>query len=423
MKNRASEYHLLCFLLTLVLFTSCQKKKSASETILPRKNYDVVKMANGALVQADVLSRESSNNALTTAPIPSAYSLKLIVDVAIPSPATTMEDLCMATPELATALPSLKEMLPQVSGKVSSKGEKKDTLFYTTLFENKIKVLERQLSHLGQLPSRESLYDCQTILSLTNQATKNRILLIQAIMNVNADGSDGDRNIPLEKLSATYQPQTNYRWPKASSRPNPNIPELQQELSQIEKSLSDEKITPEQKEKLQQQIFSIQATLQELERWSFLIGSADPFIVLPKFMLDKKNEGASIGDYAVVLYQGTLYPAIVGDIGPSSKIGEASLRICRAIDPRSSAEHRPLSSPHVSYFIFPGSAELPFKAPDYAHWSERCHELWKNIGGSEQILWHPWEKLEQPWPDPCSQEQVQLKLKVEVEAAKNISTQ
>ena len=106
-----------------------------------------------------------------------------------------------------------------------------------------------------------------------------------------------------------------------------------------------------------------------------------------------------IGDYAVVLYQGILYPAIVGDIGPASKIGEASLRICRAIDPQSSEMHRPLSAPHVSYIIFLGSAELPFRAPDYSHWSKRCHELWRNLGGSEKVTWHEWDSCEQPWPE------------------------
>lgn len=402
-------YHgVLYALLSIFLFTNCQKKKSAPELTLPRKAYEVIKMANGAIVNSHVASLEGTNNALTTAGLPDAYNLQLILNVAIPSPATTMKDLCAATPELSAALPKLEEMLQMLpkalAQEASAQEEKKASPFYATLFDNKIKALQHQLSHLGQLPSRESLYDCQTILSLTNKASNRRVLLVQAIMNVNADGSDGDRNIPLEKLSGTYQPQTNYRWPKVSARPNPNIAELEQQMVLTGKAFHDEKITPEQKAKLQQQMTSTQATLKELERWSFLIGSADPFIVLPKFMLEKKNNGASIGDYAVVLYQGILYPAIVGDIGPAAKIGEASLRLCRAIDARSGADHRPLSAPHVSYFIFPGSAELPFKAPDYAHWSEQCHELWKNLGGSDKLSWHEWNNLEQPWPESDSQE-------------------
>jgi hypothetical protein len=388
--------NLYCLFLALFLFASCYKKKNASEITLPRKNYDIVKMANGALVTAQVTPHlEEAKSDLITQSIPDAYSLKLTLDVAIPSPGTTLKDLCAATPEIATLLPTLKEMLPDGTQDV-----KKDTsFFYTRLFENKIKMLQYQLSHLGQLPSRESLYDCQTILPLTNVSTKSSALLVQAIMNVNADGSDGDRNIPLEKLSSTYQPQTNYRWPKITPRPNPNLTEIQEKLALVQTSLTDEKTTPEQKAPLELQAASLQSTLTELNRWSFLIGSADPFIVLPKFMLDKKKNGASIGDYAVVLYQGILCPAIVGDIGPASKIGEASLRICRAIDPQSSEMHRPLSAPHVSYIIFLGSAELPFRAPDYSHWSKRCHELWRNLGGSEKVTWHEWDSCEQPWPE------------------------
>lgn len=395
-KNRSSYHHLLALALTLLLITSCGKKKNQFETVLPRKNYEVIKMANGAIVTSQVVTHlEETNTDLTTVSIPNAYNLKLTLDVAIPLPATTMKDLCAATPELATALPSLKEMLPIVS----QSGEKKKYPFYTTLFENKIKTLQHQLAQLGQLPSRESLYDCQTILPLTNNLTKTRALLVQAIMNVNADGSDGDRNIPLEKLSSTYQAQTNYRWPKTTSRPNPNIAELREQLTHIKQSLHDEKIRPEEKIKFTQQLTSLQNTLRELERWSFLVGSADPFIVLPKFMLEPHQQGASIGDYAVIVYQGTLYPAIVGDIGPASKIGEASLRICRAIDPLSGSTHRPLDTPRVSYFIFLESAEMPFHPPDYIHLSERCHELWKNLGGSDQLTWHEWERYDQPWKE------------------------
>lgn len=380
------------------IFLGCPKKNHNEHTLtLPRGSYDLIKMANGATVQAHVESLENTNNALITAAIPDDYALDITLHFAIPTPATTPKDLSAATPELMTALPSLEKMLPEPL----PTGERKASSFYALLFSHKKKALEHQLLHLGQLPPRDSLYDCQTILALTNKETQNAALLVQAIMNVNADGSDGDRNIPLEKLSSCYQPQTNYRWPKATARSNPNVADLEKQMASWQSTLRNSTITAEQKNKLEQQLATAQTTLLELKRWSFLVGSADPFIVLPKFMLEKKESPselhASIGDYAVVLSQGTLYPAIVGDIGPPSKIGEASLRLCRAIDPGSGADHRPASSPHICYFIFPGTAELPFKAPDYGRWSDRCHELWKNIGGNTTLPWHEWEKIEQPW--------------------------
>ncbi|MBX9742818.1 MAG: glycoside hydrolase family 75 protein [Chthoniobacterales bacterium] len=383
----------LCALSIIFLFIGCQKKKNIHHTslTLPRGSYDVLKMANGATVEASVKVLQNTNSALTAASFPEAYALQLTLHLAIPTPATTMEELCAATPELPAALPALKSMLPEPS----ANQERKASPFYTILFNHKIKTLEAQLAHLGQLPSRDTLYDCQTILALTNKETQANALLVQAIMNVNADGSDGDRNIPLEKLSSCYQPQTNYRWPKASPHPNPNVTDIEAQVALWKQELLNPAITPEQKNKLEQQIAQAATTLEELKRWSFLIGSADPFIVLPKFMFDKKEHGLEIGDYAIVLYQGILYPAIVGDIGPSSKIGEASLRLCRAIDPRSGADHRPVSSPHVSYFLFPKSGEKPWKTPDYPHWRERCYELWKNLGGNTTFPWHEWTKIEQ----------------------------
>ena len=450
-------YAAISLLACISLFCGCQKKKRVVETTLPRGNYDLVKMANGAIVNAYVIPSEGTNTALLTATTANAYDLQLTLNVAIPAAAMTVKDLCAATPELTAAFPKLEEMLPEnlssqstaaansfvvpvlapsstsctlgystpltpvsssaaatlnagakIDPKNFSQEKNKASTFYTTLFENKIKALQHQLSHLGQLFPRESLYDCQTILTLTNKQNGHHALLVQAIMNVNADGSDGDRNIPLEKLSSTYQPQTNYRWPKISSHLNPNLPALEEQLRKLQEAATNTPRTLEQKNKIQDQIKSTEQMISELQRWSFLIGSADPFIVLPKFMLDPKNtESAAIGDYAVVLYQGILYPAIVGDIGPSSKIGEASLRLCRAIDPASGAERRPVSSPHVSYFIFSKSAELPMTAPNYAHWSERCHQLWNDLGGSSSLAWHEWTNLEQPWPEEKKSEPIE----------------
>ncbi len=386
----------LSLLLTSTLFTlGCHNKKHAAESSLPRDKYEVIKLANGAVVDTSVEASPSTNTTLSTIPINAAYHLQLTLHVAIPTPATKFSDLTAATPELAQALPNMEEMIPS-----SAQGEKEASPFFKKLFENKIKSLQHQLTFLGLLFPKESLYDCQTILTLKNKKSAARALLVQAIMNVNADGSDGDRNIPLEKLSLAYQPQTNYRWPKITSHPNPNLHETEDRLAQLKlTATANTALTLEQKNKLEEQIKIKEQTIAELQRWSFLIGSADPFIVLPKFMLDPKNEDSiMIGDYAVVLYQNKLYPAIVGDIGPSSKIGEASLRLCREIDPRSGADHRPVSAPHVSYFIFPKSAEMPMTAPNYSHWSERCHQLWNAIGGSPTMTWQEWHNLEQPWP-------------------------
>lgn len=389
MKKPLYKFLFLIASCTLML-SSCSKKKSKQSITLSRGKYDAVKMANGASLSSSIDHSEGSNNALLTATSPDSYQLKISLHVVTPKPATTLTDLSAATPEITKALPELKKMIPQDGA----------SPFFKTLYDNKIKMLDQQLPRLGQLFPRETLYDCQTILPITNGDTHQQALLIQAIMNVNTDGSDGDRNIPLEKLSTYYQPQTNYRWKKNSDHPNPNLAEIEKQRLRWKKNLQDTQLTPDQKSNLEQKLANADASVTELKRWSFLIGSADPFIVLPRFMIDKKSDTAQIGDYAIVLYNNKLYPAIVGDIGPSSKIGEASLRLCRAIDPASGAAHRPVEQPLITYFVFPGSADQTSSAPDYNHWSQRCQELWKKLGGSDKMTWHSWKKLDQPWPTP-----------------------
>jgi hypothetical protein len=219
-------------------------------------------------------------------------------------------------------------------------------------------------------------------------------------MNVNTDGSDGDRNLEIEKLSSFYQPQTNYRWPRRGDRPNPCLKEAEERVTRVTSELSAPNLAPSDRSRLVAELESAKATVVELKRWSFLVGGADPFIVLPSFMVGKSPGQPNIGDYAVVIFHGTLYPAILGDLGPNSKIGEASLRICREIDSKSGAEHRPASRPEVLYIIFPGSADKPSALPDYGRWWQRCRSLWKEFGGSDSASWHEWSNLEKPWPTP-----------------------
>jgi hypothetical protein len=219
-------------------------------------------------------------------------------------------------------------------------------------------------------------------------------------MNVNTDGSDGDRNLDIDKLSLTYQPQTNYKWPKTGTHLNPCLRDFESRLALIDAELSNGTMTPEVKASLIKEQSYVKATIEELKHWDFLVGTADPFIVLPSFMVGKSAGQPSVGDYAVVIYHGKLYPAILGDMGPGTKIGEASLRLCRQIEPKSGADRRPVSKPEVVYLVFPGTAEKPFTSPNYQHWSERCRALWKDFGGSETADWHEWTSLEKPWPTP-----------------------
>lgn len=358
--------------------------------VLPRKNYDVSKLFSQLLLKSSVSCQQTEQTAIATAANTNSYELDITLHVLWPKAATTIGDLAAATPELPLLLPEMETLLKGVQPSPD----------FATLLTNKERSLRSNLSMLQKLPYRDSLFDCQTILDLKNGKTSRRALLIQAIMNVNTDGSDGDRNLDIDRLSATYQPQTNYRWPKTGSRPNPCLREFESRLALLDAEMGNGTMTPEVKSTLEKERGYVKATIEELKHWDFLVGTADPFIVLPSFMVGKSPGQPCIGDYAVVICRGRLYPAIIGDLGPGSKIGEASLRLCRQIDPKSGADCRPVSRPEVTYLVFPGTAEKPFSNPDYRHWSERCRALWKEFGGNEAADWHEWTSLEKPWPTP-----------------------
>jgi Fungal chitosanase of glycosyl hydrolase group 75 len=378
--------------------SGCSKKQPDNQSsglptpipLLPRKNYDISKLFSGVTLKSSVECSSSDETALAAIANSNSYGLDIILHVQWPKAATNLSELQAATPDILGLLPTLDSML---SNAIPSPD-------FAKLLENKEKSLRNNLGQLQHLPYRDSLFDCQTILDLNHPVTSRRALLIQAIMNVNTDGSDGDRNLPIDRLSSTFQPQTNYRWAKKSDHPNPCLRESLSQLALTEAELGSGTMSAGEKSSLQSRSSVAKATVAELKRWSFLSGTADPFIVLPSFMVGKSPGQPNIGDYAIVIAKGTLYPAILGDLGPNSKIGEASLRICREILQDSGADKRPVNRPEVVYLVFPGTAEKPFDAPNYSHWSERCHALWKEFGGSDNAAWHEWTSLEKPWPTP-----------------------
>lgn len=383
-------------LLAALLAPGCSRKPKETEQpshpekqpVLPRKNYDTAKLFNGVSLKTSVTCAQGTATTFETIAETNSYAADLSLRVRWPAPATNATAVLAATPELAGLLPDLQGLLDRA---VVSPD-------FTALLDHKERQLRANLAQLQKLPYRDSLFDCQTILNIGHG--ERRALLVQAIMNVNTDGSDGDRNLAIERLSSTFQPQTNYRWPKSGTHPNPCLRETESRMALLGAELGNGSLTSENRASLAKELDYLKATAEELKRWDFLVGTADPFIVLPSFMVAKAPGQPGIGDYVVVIVHGKLYPAILGDLGPGSKIGEASLRLCRAIDADSGADKRPVSRPEVSYLVFPGTAEKPFSAPDYAHWTQRCRELWKEIGGIDGAAWHEWTSLEKPWPTP-----------------------
>ncbi len=350
---------------------------------------ETAKLFNGFDVHAKVSSSQG-DLAVLERPVPEAYALNLEVSVRVPAAAHSLEQLQTSDPRLSELLPGLPAALPQA--KVSS--------FFHALYELKVNQLDHNLSRLEQLLSRHNFFDCNTILEVTSQPAARKVLVIQSDMDVNADGSDSDRNMVVDGSSLNFQPFTSYRWPKRTSISSQFIPERENKLKQFQTELADRTITPERHRVLQEQISALNREIADLKKYSFLISKTDPFIVLPGFMLRQPPIAFTpkLGDYAVVLYRGILYPALLGDVGPSYKMGEASLRIASELDPKASAYNRPETNLNITYLIFPGSADSPPGPPDLKRMHERCAQLLQEIGGTTGRLWD-WADITVP-PSP-----------------------
>ncbi|HEX8077354.1 MAG TPA: glycoside hydrolase family 75 protein [Chthoniobacterales bacterium] len=318
---------------------------------------------------------------------PQSYVLELKLRTRVPTPNTTIEDLSKVNPELPRVLPGLAAMLTPES--VSP--------FFKELYETKLRILKENLIRLDQLLSRHNFYDCQTVLQLRHPETKRRAVLLQAAMDVDAEGSDADRLPAGSGSSANFKPVTSYRWPKKSQLPNPYLGAAEERLKRYQTELENKATSGERKKELKAGIASVRDEIETLKKFSFLIGATDPYIVLPAGL--GKADGGKVGDYALVIFGDRIFPALVGDIGPSDKAGEASLRIAKEINATATAYNRPVSDLKVTYLVFPGTAETPFGPPDLEKIQARSEALVKEIGGSGVPL-HHWENIIPPLPSP-----------------------
>ncbi len=359
------------------------------ETYVPYSKLETAKLFNGLEIHSRVVTTEGALAVLERR-TPDAYTLELNVDVRIPQAAQTIEQLSVADPMISSTLSGLKDEIP--SAKISN--------FYHGLYQLKIDSLNRNLTRLEQVVSRHNFFDCNTILEIQDPKTSRKALLIQSDMDVNGDGSDADRSSDIDGTTANFQPYTSYRWPKRTNTASQFVPEREEHLKQLQTESEAKTTTPDRKRVLKDQIEEVQREINDLKKYSFLISKADPFIVLPGFMFRQPTHPfePKLGDFAVVIFQGKIFPALVGDAGPSYKIGEASLRICKEIDPRSNAYNRPSSDLNITYVVFPGSAEEPPGPPDLQKLHDRCSALLNEIGGysGELFLWQ--DNLAKPSP-------------------------
>jgi hypothetical protein len=313
-----------------------------------------------------------------------SYELKL----RLPKAATTMNELQNVTPKLSTILPGLPSLLEKA--KVSP--------WYATLYKNKADRVRRDAHSLAELLTKHNIYDCETILHMT--ATNGRkIFFMQAEMDVVSDGSDGDRlaTMPEEIVNSTnYQPFTSYGWPKKTKTPNPMIAGWERRIQNGTEELNAPATTADRKVWLKERIAMLKRGIEDLKARSYLIAEYDPFIVIPVNLLTARSDtfAPKVGDYAVVIHGEKIFPCIVGDGGPTFKVGEASLRMAKEINKNANPYSSPVSDLSVSYVVFPGSRESKNGPPEYAMWRQKCHDLLQEVGGlGNGYVLHQWTDL------------------------------
>ncbi|MGV3533461.1 MAG: glycoside hydrolase family 75 protein [Chthoniobacteraceae bacterium] len=356
---------------------------------VPNKRIETGRIFNGMQFKAGLETIEGTT-ATTERDDPESYAVEVMVRARIPKAHKDLAAISKLNPKLPEILPGLAIMLD--TAKVSAS--------FDNLYRLKVDNLRRNLNRLDALLSRHNFYDCETILEIEHPVSKRKVILVQSEMDVDSDGSDGDRVPTMEGLSTTFQPFTSYKWPKQTQQPNPFLATHETKLATVEKDLATPGLAAAKKNELKADQKRLKNAIGDLKRYSFLVGAVDPFIVLPGSMFGKSKEmPPMVGDYAVVIHENVLYPAIVGDVGPSHKAGEGSTRLCKQLNPRATINNRPVSDLKVTYLVFPGTSERPWSAPDLDKYRAKCDELLKDLGGYQGEL-YTWEDVTKPKPAP-----------------------
>jgi hypothetical protein len=355
--------------------------------ITPPKT-ETAKLFNGVTLRSTV-ETPPGTDAATERADPQSYVLDLKLQARLPTPNKTIEELAKVSPELPKLLPGLAALLsPEAVSPL-----------YADLYATKVRMLRENLVRLDLLLSRHNFYDCQTVLQFRHPQNHRKALLLQADMDVDADGSDSDRMPIGPAVTTNFKPFTSYRWNKKTPASNPYLPGMEERMKKYEDESVLKTASNERKKDLRTWIAQLREEIATLKKFSFLIGATDPYIVIPSAFA-RAREGPKVGDYAVVIFGDQIYPVIVGDIGPNDKVGEASLRIAKEINSQATPYSRPVSDLKVTYLIFPGSADTPFGPPDLDKIQARCQALLDEIGGAGAPL-HHWENII-PQPTPTA---------------------
>src|SRR5260370_765202 len=312
---------------------------------------DTGRLFNGITLHSSVETVPGAD-ASTERVDPESYVLDLKLNARVPTPNRTIEELARVTPRLPELLPGLTAMA----------GPDSVSPLFTELYNTKVKMLRENLVRLDLVLSRHNFFDCQTVLQLRHPQSHRKALLLQADMDVDADGSDGDR-MPIGTGAPTnFKPFTSFKWQKKNPAPNPYLAATEERLKHAEDEFAARTTAAERKRDLRSAVTQLRAEVATLKKYSLLIGMTDPSILIPGSFTHGRD-AAKTGYYALVIFGAGIYHAIVGDIGPNDKVGEASFRIAKQINPQATPYNRPVSDLKVTYLLITGPSIPQFGPP------------------------------------------------------------
>ncbi|MCB1277426.1 glycoside hydrolase family 75 protein [Prosthecobacter sp.] len=311
---------------------------------------------------------------------------------------TKAADLEQLNPGLSNAWPKLSELLH--SAVVSPK--------FKAFYDAKISAVAE-----GESMSTKHYFDCATVLHLTDAATGRCAVLFQSDMDVDTDGTDPVRLPRLEdyddaRISRSFQPVLAYSWAMrgADKAENPFIRYYSDTLTRLrffeqeiaKEAANDHGYIWQGAEKyFGDQINSLDKKAkyydQDLRERRSLVGSLDPFIVVPQTWPDrlKLPFSVQVGDLVAVIYSGNVYPCLIGDTGGDTKAGEASQRLAIAINPKASGRNSAVETVGVTYVIFP-KTRLAMGPPDLSVLHSEVARLLGEMGGlGAGVALHSWQ--------------------------------
>jgi hypothetical protein len=318
---------------------------------------------------------------------PAYLQVQKTVAVIRPKPLMKIEALEKLNPGLSAALPKLAEMLRKAE--VSPK--------FKSFYDAKISALAA-----GESISQDDYFDCATVLHLTAPSTGRKVVLFQSDMDVDTDGTDPVRLARLQdyddaRISRSFQPLLAYSWAQSAGQQaaNPFVQYYADTLTKLRalhRQVADEAAHDHGYiwQSMQQQFEETISTLdrrakyydEDLRTRRSLVGSLDPFIVVPQTWPDRSKLPFSVqvGDFVAVITGGKVYPCVIGDTGGDAKMGEASLKVAQAINPKASGRNSAADNVTVTYMIFP-QTRLAMTAPDLSVFQSEVARLLAEIGG------------------------------------------